>query len=189
MAFLRLITPVPVMALMGDGDRLLEALRWLESQCRAQALSEEVLRHYHRTLFRREGEIAPGAYRTRDIALLQSRIPRPAPAKVPALMKQLDGKLGQEQARLDAAARPAVEEVLRVAAEVHQRIGFIHPFGDGNGRVARLAMNHLMRRYDGPYVILPPLSESEELFRAIQEAHRGDAEPFLALARRHLVRV
>jgi cell filamentation protein, protein adenylyltransferase len=33
---------------------------------------------------------------------------------------------------------------VEIAAEFHQRFESIHPFGDGNGRVGRLAMNLLL---------------------------------------------
>lgn len=86
-------------------------------------------------------------------------------------MKQLDLKLSTEQKDYDSKIDQ--ESVLRTAVHVYERIGLIHPFGDANGRVARLSMNHLMRRYGLGYVVLPPLGESKELWEALQEGHRG----------------
>ena len=55
----------------------------------------------------------------------------------------------------------------------------IHPFSDGNGRVARLALNHLMRRYGQPYLVLPPLNESPPLLGA-------NLDPLVRFGRTHL---
>lgn len=99
-------------------------------------------------------------------------------------MKQLDLKLSQEQKRFDSVKPVDDSEILSVAVDLYQRIGLIHPFVDGNGRVARLAMNHLLRRYNLRYVVLPPLSEAPTLMEALQEAHGGRPEALLTIAKR-----
>jgi len=175
------VSPVPLLGLQEDGARLLEALNRLEADCRRQPLREEDIRAYHRLLG------GPGDYRNGQAVVLDSKTPRPPFQKVPSLMMQLGDLLAAEQKALDDAADP--DAVLGFALQVHQRIAFIHPFADGNGRVARLSMNHLLRRYGHGYVVLPPLSESPEHFSALEEAHRGNLQPFIELARRHLHRV
>ena len=75
------------------------------------------------------------------------------------------------------------DAALRAAAATHQRIAFIHPFDDGNGRVARLAMNLVLRSFDLGYVILPPISESKRHFDVLEEAHGGNLDPFVAFCR------
>lgn len=73
--------------------------------------------------------------------------------------------------------------------DLYQRLGLIHPFSDANGRVARLAMNHLMRRYGLGYVVLPPLDEPGPLWEALQEAHKGHHAQLLEVARNNLFQV
>ncbi len=43
-----------------------------------------------------------------------------------------------------------VEDVIKVAAYLHAELIRIHPFRDGNGRVSRLAINIIFRRYRLP---------------------------------------
>jgi Fic family protein len=181
--FLEAISPVPLLGLHEDGQRLLEALRWLEVNCRKRPLGEETIREYHKMVYKGGAE-PPGDYRKGRIAVQGSVIPRPPPEKVPVMMRQLNLKLVEEQERFDAAVRADESGILAVAVDAYQRIGLIHPFGDANGRVARLAMNHLCRRYRLAYVILPPLSEASPLWEALQEAHRGKLETLVAYAQR-----
>lgn len=180
--------PIPLLGLHAEGAGLYEALHWLESNCRLKPLDEEVICNYHRKVF--AGRAEPGGtYRRDKIAVLGSSIPRATPAKVPVLMKLLAGKLRQEQSRFDQEPTPKDSEILQCAVDVYQRIGLIHPFTDANGRVARLAMNHVLRRYALPYVVLPPLSEPSELWPALQSAHAGDLKGLIEFAARNTVKV
>lgn len=184
--FLQALTPIPLLGLHEDGRLLLEALQWLEAHCRERPLREPEIRRYHQTLCGKNKAEA-GQYRKHPLAV--SSVPRPAPEKIQAMMKQLDLKLAQEQEKLDAMKAPDPADVLKMAAETHRRIGHIHPFADGNGRVARLSMNHLLRRYNLGYILYPPLSESPALWKALQDADRGNLEPLLDFARTCLYRV
>ncbi len=186
--FLEAITPIPALGLHEDGQRLLEALQWLEAHCRTSALREDALREYHRLVMGKERRDS-GDYRSAAITVTGSSIQRPPGSKVAALMKQLDLKLQGEQERLDALGRPETADVLAFAVAVHQRIAFIHPFPDANGRVARLAMNHILRRYGRGYAIFPPVNESRQHWDALEEAHRGNLEPLIRFAEATAVRV
>ena len=183
----RMILPVPVLGLQEDGHRLLDALTWLEEQCRRVKLTEETIRLYHRMISPSDSQ--PGSYRMGSAIIVGSSVPRPHFQKVAALMKQLDIKMIHEQDEIDGSNEAEEERVLRVAVGIHQRIAFIHPFRDANGRVARLAMNHVLRRYQKGYAILPPLNESPEHFDALEAGHRGDLEPLLRFTKKHFHRV
>jgi len=61
--------------------------------------------------------------------------------KVPALMKELVEYIDSEQKKQNI-------NVLQFAFEIHFRFVSIHPFVDGNGRVARLLMNYILTYYN-----------------------------------------
>jgi Fic family protein len=93
-------------------DRLPEDLLWVEDPATGNKL-----------------KVIPGKFRHRDIAV-GKHIPVSAPA-VPRFLKRFEevyGKLGKT-------------ETLLATAAAHHRLVWIHPFFDGNGRVARL-MSH-----------------------------------------------
>ncbi|MDB5890955.1 MAG: filamentation induced by cAMP protein Fic [Polaromonas sp.] len=97
----------------------------------------DALRHLHRELFSQlpvadlstpEGEpIAPGELRQRDVKVGQHVAP--AHASVPLFLARWAAGYGG--VRRGEAALVAV-------AAAHQRLGWLHPFLDGNGRVMRL---------------------------------------------------
>jgi Fic family protein len=77
----------------------------------------------------------------------------------------------------DYARRGDTEHPVVLAADLHFGIVHVHPFKDGNGRTARLAMNlHLLQSGYPPLAIMPP--EKPEYIDALERAHHGDVEPF-----------
>ena len=178
------VLPVPLVGLLPEGKPVADALERLERDCRKRPLSVDALLDYHRDIDPAGG----GAYRSGEVRMTSSTVTPPPATRVRSLMGQLGTKLLGVQAAWDEE-RPPLDPALREAMEVYQRIGYIHPFRDGNGRVARLALNHLMRRYDHPYVVLPPLSESPALMDALQEGHRGNLSPLVCFGRLCLRRV
>lgn len=188
LGLLETLSPIPLLALHAEGAQLLAALNFLEENCARSPLTVDTVREYHRLVSPPRDPHA-GDYRKGQANVVDSRISRPPFQKVPALMMQLGGKLKQDQEALDRQTKTTLESALQLAVEVHQRVAFIHPFVDGNGRVARLAMNHILRRYGQGYVILPPISESPEHFQTLEEAHGGMVSSFMNFAKGHQYQV
>lgn len=62
---------------------------------------------------------------------------------------------------------------VQLAAEFHYRFVYIHPFDDGNGRVARLIMNYILLKNNYPPVIIKS-EDKESYLTALQKADTGD---------------
>jgi Fic family protein len=59
---------------------------------------------------------------------------------------------------------------IELAAELHLRFVFIHPFIDGNGRVSRLLMNLALLRNGFTIAIIPAILRHEYI-RSLEAAH------------------
>lgn len=115
-----------------------------------------------------------GAYRTVNIG--KGGFMFAAAAHVPELMRQFEN---DQLTRLTPCRFEQTEDVVAALAEVHVELILIHPFREGNGRIARL-LSVLMALQAG----LPPLDFSElqeakrdEYFAAVQAGMDRDYKP------------
>jgi Fic family protein len=66
----------------------------------------------------------------------------------------------------------------QLAALFHYRFIRIHPFDDGNGRVARILMNLILMQAGYPPVVIKT-QEKEAYYRALRQADGGDLDKFV----------
>lgn len=86
----------------------------------------------------REGDRHPGAYRTGEVRIAQSTHLPPPAIRVPEYMSELVGFINHVD--------PPKYDLMKVAL-AHHRFAWIHPFGNGNGRVVRLLTYAMLRKY------------------------------------------
>ena len=148
--------------------------RWLYSADAVQALHRELFARLPATdLLTPEGEvIVPGELRLRDVKVGQHVAP--AHASVPGFIDRWAGFYGE--------VRRGEASLLALAA-AHQRLGWIHPFIDGNGRVMRLHTHALLNALgytNGLWSPLRGFARSTERYYALLAAadlpRRGDLD-------------
>jgi Fic family protein len=130
-------------------QRLVEAR--LEAEPGRNVASAEFLRFIHREFYERMSEewrkvrspdgarertVAPGALRDEDVDV--GRHVPPPPASLTSLMERFSEAY-------DPARLTGLDTIVAIAAS-HHRLLWIHPFLDGNGRVARLFTDAYLRR-------------------------------------------
>lgn len=76
---------------------------------------------------------------------------------------------------------------LVLAATFHYQFVAIHPFDDGNGRMARLLMNLILMQ-TGFVPVVVQVDTKEEYLLALEKADTGDLEDFITLIGRGLLR-
>lgn len=93
------------------------------------------------------------------------------PMDVPGKMHTLLQTINKLQA-------PSSAEVVLVAAKAHYDFVLIHPFDDGNGRMARLLMNLILIKYGFPPAIIKT-EDKTNYFSALRQADGGQFEVFV----------
>ena len=129
-------------------------------------LTERELLDLHRIVLTRVEDDFAGCYRRGTVRIAGSHHVPPNPMKVPDLMEELFTEL------------QTITDPVERAARLHHGIARIHPFTDGNGRAARLAMNFVLLAAG-----YPPVSISTDLrqayYDALEAADSGDFPAWL----------
>ncbi len=113
-----------------------------------------------------------GTYRTLQVYIRGADWLPPKPHAVPREMKQLLFWYSRNK----KSVHPLI-----VAAYVHVAFESIHPFVDGNGRVGRLLMNHILHRHSYPMINIPH-AKKQRYFNCLKEAQvkRTNLRSFIA---------
>lgn len=120
---------------------IVEAMRWAEENVGAYKITEGFIRELHKRVVGEldacdgEGDLTPGEYRKEPVRILNSSHVPPDAFDVPAFMHEFVDWL-------DAPVAPQYE-LIKISL-AHWRFAWIHPFRNGNGRVARLLMYALL---------------------------------------------
>jgi Fic family protein len=144
-----------------------QALLWMrELAATTTPIGESAVCELHRRIVARSQPGIAGIYSQLPRRVAGSPVAFPNPAKIPQLMEEFGAWLTA------APFSPAA------AFEAHFRLTAIHPFGDGNGRTARLLMNLLLIRGGYPPIAVRP----EDRKRYLDALERGslaeDLRPF-----------
>lgn len=112
-----------------------------------------------------------GRYRSVPVMISGSKHTPSPPYVVPEKM--------QEMMRFYDENRETMHPVA-LASEMHERLVYIHPFADGNGRTARLLMNLILLQNGYPIAILKGDTENRlKYYEALETASiTGDKTPF-----------
>lgn len=143
-----------------------EAYDYIYTLAKDKSITEEDIKKLHKFFYHRIDETKAGKYRKEKVFISGSKYPMPGPDKVPELMKEFIAKVKD----LEKKSHP-----VEYCALAHKEIVFIHPFIDGNGRVARLAMNLILLQKGYCIAIIPPILRRDYI-QALEKAHTDDKE-------------
>lgn len=145
-------------------------------------LTQNFIRTLHKTLLREDYTvyrnlqggmqtsyvIHAGRYKTRPNSVITrygDRFEYASPEETPGLMADLIDWYNAEEAKNELSP-------VELAALFHYRYIRIHPFEDGNGRIARLMVNYILARHDYPMIVVRSRNKSEYL----EALHQADLE-------------
>ena len=128
---------------------------------KTRALTETFIRELNKTILvrdfyktSRDGEyrykIHVGVYKTRPNSVITPTgevFDYASPEETSALMSDLVGWYNEEE-------RKEILSPVELSALFHYRYIRIHPFEDGNGRIARLLVNYILLRHNYPMIVI-----------------------------------
>lgn len=118
-----------------------------------------------------EYDTSKGEYRLSGVYAGKRQFPDSK--KVPKLMKELIENINNELSTITTN-----EDKLKLSFRIHFEFVTIHPFGDGNGRTARLLMNYIQSYYELP-ISLVYKQDKMKYVEALEKAReKEDLEPF-----------
>lgn len=132
-------------------------------------IKENAVLTMHRMFYGDNASTAAGRYRNHPVIITGSKYPVCNVECIPAEMEKLFAWAVNERDQYHP---------VEFAAQIHKRFAFIHPFADGNGRLARLLMNAVLIQ-DGYMLAVIPPTLRREYVSLLEQAHRDD-RPFMA---------
>ena len=132
-----------------------------EAGLKDMPLTQNFIRQLHKTLIREEYKTRPNSV----ITLYGDRFEYASPEETPALMADLVNWYNAEEQSRKLSA-------IELAALFHYRYIRIHPFEDGNGRIARLMVNYILSRHDYPMIVV----RSRDKQNYLEALHQSDLE-------------
>lgn len=109
-------------------------------------LSYQIVLYWHKKLFESTKPKIAGKVREHQVAISGSRFLPPFPAEIYPLTREFFRWYSRNRDQMHPVA---------LAALVHLKFVSIHPFSDGNGRVARLMQNFVLNRHGYPMLNIP----------------------------------
>lgn len=146
------------------------ALDYLWEDPIALPINEETIKTLHRLFAEAQPEMHPGNYRDADVIIVGATHTPPSFEQVPRLMKSLIQWVD--------ASREKYHPV-DFATALHTEFVSIHPFLDGNGRVARLLLNLSLLKDGYLPICIPPIRKMEYC-HDIDKYAGGDRSPLRA---------
>ena len=134
-----------------------------------RCITVENIKTLHDLFYQAIDEPHAGVWRDVNIIVTGSDYEFPAPAELDELMEDLGRWMDANRDSMHPA---------HYAAMLHLRFVTVHPFIDGNGRVARLLMNTALIQNGYLLAVVPPILRQEYLSTIRRYQQQGDAVPF-----------
>ncbi len=131
-------------------------------------VTEETIKKLHALVLNSIDDKEAGNYRRQNIRIAGANHIPPQSIKIPRLMNDFMEWFYQHEYSMN---------IPQFAADIHYQLVMIHPFIDGNGRVARLLMNAILMKHGYPPAIILKV-DRKRYYRVLNEANLGKKGPY-----------
>jgi len=143
-----------------------QAYDFMFSLIKSNLFTEQDILALHRMFYYQIDDKQAGRYRQQRVFISGSQYSVPNWTDVPKLMEEWLQQLPERREKLHP---------VEFAAQIHKNFVFIHPFIDGNGRLARLLTNLVLLQAGYLIVIIPPVIRAEYI-ASLEKAHKDDTD-------------
>jgi Fic family protein len=152
-------------------------LKRLESEAlRRTRLSISMLLEMHRLTFEDSWLDGAGQFRQTEVRIqLMSHMP-PHPSQVSQLLQQRFAAINERLFAHQSISADNFFEILDISAQAHYLIAHVHPFHDGNGRIARALGDYVMLVHGFYYDVI--MTDYKDYYLdSLEECSLLDAKP------------
>ncbi|PCI73258.1 cell filamentation protein Fic [Candidatus Dependentiae bacterium] len=147
-----------------------QAYDFLYNCIQNKTFSEGIIQKLHYIFYHRIDVKHAGIYRSVQAYITGSKHALPLPKEISQLMSLFIQKYKNQE-----------EHPVITAARIHKDFVYIHPFIDGNGRVARLLMNLILLQHGYTIALIPPIIRSEYI-QALENGREDDSSFVILIA-------
>ncbi|KKP67892.1 MAG: Filamentation induced by cAMP protein Fic [Candidatus Roizmanbacteria bacterium GW2011_GWA2_35_19] len=152
-----------------DHFEALNYLYELVEKDKRQTLSEVLIRSIQSLVVRETEKENVGQYRYGNVIITGANHTPPNAIQIPRLMRNFILWVKDNQKKIHP---------IELAAMIHHRLVYIHPFFDGNGRTARLIMNLFLIQKGYPLVMILK-NDRKRYYESLDKADKGDYIPLI----------
>ena len=172
---------------------IIRASRFVRKYAKSnKPINFDVVYKIHKTIFENAWPEIAGIFRIEEIEIIDSKLLPCHHSEIAKNIKIADFELSEKLKGLELAAGMllnrnvlrrkafnAIDNVVTVAAWLHHKVTYIHPFREGNGRTARLAANLILERFGLIGISIKMEKENKKIYRQAlaQIDQREDYEP------------
>lgn len=156
----------------------LDFLYELIDSSKKNTFSERLIKEVHHLVVRESDTEIAGKYREGNVIITGADHKPPEGFLVADEMQKLLKWIKSQQAKLHP---------VELAAIVHHKLAYIHPFWDGNGRISRILMNIFIMQAGFPMAVILK-NDRKRYYRTLSEADKGNYGPFCEFVAQAVIR-
>ena len=152
-------------------------LRWLESEAlRRTELSISMLLEMHRLTFEESWPEGTGQLRQSEVRIRLMRHMPPHSSHVSQLLQQQFATINERLFAHQSVSADNFFEILEISAQAHYLVAHVHPFYDGNGRIARALGDYVMLVHGFYYDVI--MTDYKDYYLdSLEECSLSDSKP------------
>jgi Fic family protein len=129
-------------------------------------LTIDIVLKWHRELFEGTKKDIAGKIREHEVGIARSKFKPPKHQILKLLLKEFFDWYNENKKKIHP---------MELSSLVHLKFVTIHPFSDGNGRISRLMMNFVLKKFDFPLLDIP-YNKRNSYYNALEKSQVNKEE-------------